>query len=362
MQQAQDTLAETVRKNQADEANRAEQNRQLGLYHTAQMADIASRDKQASADRESAQALGVLKTLPKYTQFTPAEQAKAQSIGVPAGQFSTFQPASMGMSTPTGEVGPTPDQPAGLWQGTESGELSQARIDAAAGKAGAAGQIEKDEHGNLVRVAPDNTVTPIVRNGAPLKGYQAPVQPVVFSGAAGPGLVDRGTGTYRPIVGPDNQPVGYKPSGQEQNRQDMASRVVSHFGTVEEQLKEANDRGLLGPLAGRTFTDFMAGRVGSTGNDADDELIGELRQNLGLVRSGVASLHGRAGANAGIAASIEKKMDEGHMSYAELSGGLKALKNWATTYAAPTGRSGVGAATGAAGKPSADDLLNKYFK
>jgi hypothetical protein len=357
--QAQAQLQETIRAHQADELNRQQQTQNVAA-EAANRAEILKQAAQARTDATNEAAnrnlAGVLKTVPKYTQFTPAEQAKAQSIGVPAGQFSTFQPASMGMSTPTGEVGPTPDQPAGMWLGTESAEEAQAKLDAAAAKAGAAGSIEKDEHGNYIRVAPDNSVTPIIRNGQPVRAYQPPVQPVVLNTETGPSLLNRGTGSVRPILGPDNQPVGYKPSGQEQNRQDMATRVASHFPEVEQQLKEAEDRGLLGPMAGRTFTDFMAGQVGSTGNAADDDLLGDLRMNLGLLRSGVASLHGRAGANAGIADKIEKKMDEGHMSYAELSGGLRALKNWATKYAAPPGRAASSSpSTGA----SSDDLLNR---
>lgn len=128
------------------------------------------------------------------------------------------------------------------------------------------------------------------------------------------------------------------------NRRDMADAVGSHFDDVNHLLDEADQKGLLGPLKGRTFVEFMSGKVGSTGNAANDELLGELRTQLSMIRTGTASLHGRTGANVGIAKDIEKKMDEGYMDPAQLRGALKGLKNWVDTYARKRG--GATSATG----------------
>lgn len=124
---------------------------------------------------------------------------------------------------------------------------------------------------------------------------------------------------------------------QVRNREDMATKVGSHFADTQTLLDEAEQKGLLGPLKGRTFTEFLAGKVGSTGNTENDALLGELREDLQMLRSGVATLHGRAGANAGIAKEIEKRMDEGHMSYAEVNGAMKGLKKWVDEYATKPG-------------------------
>lgn len=126
-------------------------------------------------------------------------------------------------------------------------------------------------------------------------------------------------------------------SATTKNRRDMATAVGSHFDDVSSLIDEADSKGLLGPIAGRTFADFMAGKVGSTGNAENDALLGDLRTSMSMIRSGTASLHGRTGANVGIAKDIEKKMDEGHMSAAELKGSLKALKSWVDTYAKKPG-------------------------
>lgn len=126
-------------------------------------------------------------------------------------------------------------------------------------------------------------------------------------------------------------------SATTKNRRDMASAVGSHFDDVSSLIDEADQKGLLGPLKGRTFVEFMSGKVGSTGDAKNDELLGELRTQLGMIRTGVASLHGRAGANVGIAKDIEKKMDESYMDPAQLRGALKGLKSWVDKYATKPG-------------------------
>lgn len=158
--------------------------------------------------------------------------------------------------------------------------------------------------------------------------------------------------TARGIIEGGGQVAGPE-SAQTKNRRDMATAVGSHFEDANQLIDEADKRGLLGPIAGRTFTDFLAGHVGSTGNAENDALLGDLRTSLSMIRSGTASLHGRTGANVGIAKDIEKKMDEGHMSAAELKGSLSALKKWVDTYAAPK------KATGSGGL-SAEELIKKY--
>lgn len=159
--------------------------------------------------------------------------------------------------------------------------------------------------------------------------------------------VDRGSGKATPVVGAGGDQLQRPESAQILNRRDMATAVGSHFADAESLINEADQKGLLGPLAGRTFTDFLAGKVGSTGNAENDALLGDLRASLSMVRSGTASLHGRSGANMGIAKDIERRMDEGHMSAAELKGSLQALKKWVDTYATKPGTK-TGGSSGAA--------------
>lgn len=116
-------------------------------------------------------------------------------------------------------------------------------------------------------------------------------------------------------------------------RTDMAGKVASHFPDIQNEIEQADAKGLLGPLAGRTMSQFLAGAVGSTGNPENDALLDALKLDLTLISSGVASLHGRQGANQGIAKDIKTLLDTNKMSRAGLEGALGRLKVWTDTYA-----------------------------
>jgi hypothetical protein len=155
-------------------------------------------------------------------------------------------------------------------------------------------------------------------------------------------------GGAQPLKGAGGEQLQQPDPAAIRTRRDLATSVGSHFQDVHDLLDEADRRGLLGPLKGRTYLEFMSGKVGSTNNPENDELLGELRTQMGMVRSGVAQLHGRAGANQGIAQSIEKKMDEGYMDPNMIRGGLKGLEKWVNTYATKKGSGGGGSASGPA--------------
>lgn len=133
-------------------------------------------------------------------------------------------------------------------------------------------------------------------------------------------------------------------TGTVRTRQITAATVGGHFDRAKELLAQANAKGLLGPIQGR-YADFEAGKIGSTGNPENDQLLGELRLYLSLARSGVAQLHGRGGANVGIVQGIEKKMDESKMSYDALMGALNGMQDWVDAYAKPSASSSLSPAT-----------------
>lgn len=212
----------------------------------------------------------------------------------------------------------------------------------------------KETPGGFIRIGPNNDVTPIVSGGKPVQPYHAPVQPIVVQTGTGPQLLNRGTGTTSPIKDAGGADVGPAPSGQEKNRKNMADSVGSHLADLQSEIDEADSRGLLGPGRGRV-ADFLSKGVGSTGNPANDELLGQLHLDLSAVRSGFASLHGRGGANSGVAKDLLDQMNAKNMSRAELTGALKSMKKWVDSYA---GKSAPAPAT--TGKPTAEDLIKKY--
>lgn len=99
-------IAETARANQADETYRNQQLEQTGAYQTGQLINAAANSRRVAATEASKETLGQLKTLPTGTIFTPERRADMLAKGALPEQFAGYQPPTMGMSTPTGEVGP----------------------------------------------------------------------------------------------------------------------------------------------------------------------------------------------------------------------------------------------------------------
>lgn len=341
-------LAETSRHNLAEEDLQGRQHQLMSTDTQARIREQQARDEAATQDRKSGLLRMRTEMRPIGAMVSPQEKEQEIQGGIPSGLYGQEQPPSMGMSTPTGEVGPS--EQGSPWKGTQD-QITKA---AASGKHGEDKGVVRETEKGLMRIYADGTSEPVVDGqGSTLKGFHAPVQPIVVNTGTGPSLVDRGKGTAKNIIGPDGQPVSAPESAQTKNRRDMADAVGSHFDDVSSLLDEADQKGLLGPMAGRTFVEFMSGKVGSTGNAANDELLGELRTQLGMIRTGVASLHGRTGANVGIAKDIEKKMDEGYMDPAMIRGALKGLKSWVDKYAKKPG--------GTAAAPAGGDLYEQYL-
>lgn len=120
-------------------------------------------------------------------------------------------------------------------------------------------------------------------------------------------------------------------AGSQRAQRDSAQQVVSHFAETRTSIEEADKRGLLGPLQGR-WADFLAGKIGSTGNPENDQLLGDLRTDILLIKSGTTRAH--FGARGGI--TYIEKMDEvlnsDKMSKAALLGSLTAAERWLSTY------------------------------
>lgn len=327
-------LDETVRKNKADEDYKLkalEDNNKTRL-------SVAG---QAAADREAAQKdkegtnLGKgLDELGDNSIVSPQTRSRALNLqAVPPERFKGYVPPSMGKSDPTQpagqeEVGATPGGFPIV--GSNASKLAMMRVeDARAARANAG--VVKDTPGGMVRIGADNTANPVVdpNTNQPVHEYHAPHTDNVLI-QTGDGY-QRRSDASRTLAGGGVVPLATP--AQARNRQDMAEQVGGGFADARQELQEAEKRGLLGPLNGRTFADFLARGVGSTGNPENDNLLNALREDLQMVSSGTASLHGRAGANAGIAKDIQKGLDTTYMSYDGIKGGLDALERWVNRYA-----------------------------
>jgi hypothetical protein len=102
--------AETQRQHMADEADRQQREQDLQQYRFGELANTAAQ-RTATANKDF---VTQHNQLPIGTPTDPAYRARAAQAGIPGGAFTPYQPPSMGMSTPTGEVGPSDEQVGGL--------------------------------------------------------------------------------------------------------------------------------------------------------------------------------------------------------------------------------------------------------
>lgn len=319
MEEHRRQLEEQARHNQATESLTGRQIDETGKLREATQAATEANRATIESDKQDASARSRLAMRTPGVYITPEEKTKDRGQA-PASAYTHEAASPFG---PGEDIGPSPERY--VWQGTEQQQQAEARGNAE-DKA-----LVRDSAGNYV---PRSAAREAYTNGAPIQGYTPPDRTVVPTNE---GFVPRSKVAAAAEKGTPMQP---KDPAQVINRRDMATAVGSHFDDANSLLQEAESKGYLGPLKGRTYGEFLAGKVGSTGSKEGDELLGELRMSLGMISSGVASLHGRAGANASIAKDIQAKMESGKMSYGLISGGLKELKKWTDKYGAKPGKGG----------------------
>lgn len=115
-------------------------------------------------------------------------------------------------------------------------------------------------------------------------------------------------------------------------RSDFAKRVESHIPGILELMDQASAQGMLGPVAGR-FNEFLAGTIGSTGDEKRDELLNQLRTELSFLKSGMGVVHsGARGAAVQMLNRFDSILNSGKMSEGELRGAIAGYQNWLQTY------------------------------
>ncbi len=188
----------------------------------------------------------------------------------------------------------------------------------------------------FMRVNPDNTTTPI-----PGKPYHAPQQPIVLNQPGQtPSLVNRGNGVATPIKDASGKPLDPSVPAALQQQRTNATNVLSHVRDVEREADEINKLGLMGPVGGR-WADFMAGRIGAgelaAGDPQKAELLGAFRTDVGLLKSGMAMVHGgaRGGGSIGMAARMDALINADKMDLPLFKGATSSFRKWLTQYAGP---------------------------
>jgi hypothetical protein len=210
---------------------------------------------------------------------------------------------------------------------------------------GGAGEI-KDTGNGMVRIGPDNTVTPILSGGKPVQGYHPPVQPVVVQTSAGPQILDRSTGTAKPITDTTGSVVGPKVGATVENRLASAKAVNQTGQDIINQLSDPTVAAMVGPALGRfnTVRDFI-------GNPPPElsELAGEI-ESYALANMGVHGMRSAQGAE-----QIKALLDRKHTPES-LIRTIKGLSKFSAHFMENEG----GGSAPAAPKPTAAELLKKY--
>ncbi len=355
-------MAEEIRHNQATEADARQTHADYAL--SRQDANKERVDAQTMAGA-NARAIGGVVSDPQHT--------KELGAGVPDDRYQSNVgpaniPSTIGLQTikpPTTDTTPvdaphmvnsipvanSPD----FWtnKGGEAQQLAQRKQDFVEGKVGnGAPAVNSEVKTVIYKGRPVDASYHPREDKYYLKGqditadvqhYTAPTPFIKVESGADQLLVDpRNPGRKaRPILGPDGQPIKPKASAQILNREDMAGRVGDHIPETQQQIDEAERKGLLGPISGRTMSQFLNEGWGSTGNAENDDLLSALHMNLSMLATGVASLHGRNGANQGIAADLKTMLNQNKMSHAGLTSALRTMGKWTSGYAAPAGNSGA---------------------
>jgi hypothetical protein len=216
------------------------------------------------------------------------------------------------------------------------------------------GQLVQNDKGEYVRVDNENGVTPVG-----VKGYHAPQQPIVIQTGEGPQLLNRGTGTAKPIKGGTGEVIGAKEPAQIATQKANAGNVRAHIADIAQQADQIDKMGLMGPVGGR-WAAFLAGKVGSAdlvADPAQQELLNEFRTNVGLLKSGMAMVHGgaRGGGSPAIMGRMDALINADSMNMPLFKGSLKAFDKWLAQYQGETKKDGT-----TEGKPTAEDLIKKY--
>lgn len=198
------------------------------------------------------------------------------------------------------------------------------------------------------KMTPDKGLVPTTgpfRKGTRFERAPQPQQPSVnvFQGPAGPLLVDKRTGTAKPVIGEDRQPVGPAITPGTRRQMEAASILEPHIADLGDMATQLDKAGLFGPVMGRVrriaekagTVEAFTSALSTDPELSKNELTGRFSTELGLLASGAAVVHyaGRAGGSPGTMKSFKDMIsDVGTLQI--FQGRLRGLDSYMTKYAA----------------------------
>lgn len=344
--QHQQSIDETVRSNRADEGYRDRALIESSALRRQTAGDLAKTRADQEANRQTDNIRARIALRPIDSPVPQDEYDEDRNVGkAPDALYSVTATSRQAGDE---DYGPVQDI---KYKGTEGQQV--ARLRANKKPAEPQGTVRETSNG-LVRVMPDGTTKPVVdTNGKQARGYHPPPQPISVITVDADGnpvtrVVDKKVGSefQRPA------PQGI------QSRMYTSRGVLSHMGEVKDELDEAERRGLLGPIEGR-WADFLAGKVGSTGDSANDELLGQMRMDLKLLTSGTVAAHFQSRGGQQMMHDFQALLDSGKFSRDELRGSINSMETWLKAYAGNPAKLGVGDTPSSTTDPYAEYLKRK---
>lgn len=113
---------------------------------------------------------------------------------------------------------------------------------------------------------------------------------------------------------------------------EFADTILPHIQSMRDLVQQADQKGFIGPGAGRVYGQFLAGKVGSTGNPEADKLLGQLQATDSLLKTGALRVHFGARGGAQMYDHFSNLLNSGKQSAAMLNGSLDALQSFMEGY------------------------------
>lgn len=147
------------------------------------------------------------------------------------------------------------------------------------------------------------------------------------------------------------------PPAQVRTTSVVAQQVLPHFDEVRSLINQADAKGLIGPRAGRVYSKFLAGKVGTTGDAEADKLLGDLRTKSSLLASAALKVHFGARGGQQMYEHFTKNLDTTFQSKALLEGELNGFQSFLESYANPNPQGNIGGAQQPTSSPQGIDAI-----
>lgn len=137
------------------------------------------------------------------------------------------------------------------------------------------------------------------------------------------------TNTWEPVKGEGPKATKAAPGAAQASREELHAQTAG--ADIDEALKQvdaADKAGLLGPGAGRAYGQFLAGTVGSTGDEKKDTQLGALRSAISTLKISYpgAITGGAGGRGVSLTNRLDKVLNDEHMSASLIKGALTDMR------------------------------------